>query len=164
MLRPVCLAESRHVCVWQWFCEMLAGRPVGRAGLIAELRREWRIHEPLPVAELAMTPLPVWMRCSPEALPIYPSVQRDLAMLVPPSLTHARVLEVIEKLATPELTDIKLFDIFKGKQIGAGYKSLAYTLTYRSDGKTLTDEEVNEMHAIILKGLQKELQVEIRVG
>ncbi|MGI6087121.1 MAG: phenylalanine--tRNA ligase subunit beta [Kiritimatiellia bacterium] len=149
------------------FVVMLAGRPVGRAGLIKpELRREWRIHEPLPVAELAMTPLLAGVDavCSPEALPIYPSVQRDLAMLVPPSLTHARVLEVIEKLATPELTDIKLFDIFKGKQIGAGYKSLAYTLTYRSDGKTLTDEEVNEMHAIILKGLQKELQVEIRVG
>ncbi len=149
------------------FAVLLDGRPIGRAGLIRPgLRQEWRIHEPLAAAELAVAPLLARLEavCAPRTPPVYPAVQRDLAMRVPLALTHARILEVIEKLAPPELTDVKLFDIFQGKQIGAGYKSLAYALTYRSGSKTLTDEDVNAMHNLILEGLRRELQAEIRIG
>ncbi len=149
------------------FAVLLDGRPVGRAGLIRpDLRREWRIHEPLAAAEIAVAPLLGHLEavCTPQTPPVYPGVQRDLALRVPLSLTHARVLEVIKKLSPPELTDARLFDIFEGKQIGAGYKSMAYALTYRSGSRTLTDEEVNRMHSLILEGLHSELQVEIRAG
>jgi phenylalanyl-tRNA synthetase beta chain len=64
--------------------------------------------------------------------------------------------------APPELTDIRLFDIFRSEEMGQGRRSLAYSLTYRSAERTLTDEDANRYHEAVKAGLKSELNVDIR--
>jgi phenylalanyl-tRNA synthetase beta chain len=95
----------------------------------------------------------------------YPSIARDIAMIVPEKLTHSEILRVIEEPAEPLLERVQLFDVFEtrdGITFGPAAKSLAYTLTYRAKNRTLTNEEVNEVHARIRGKLKRELGVTLR--
>jgi phenylalanyl-tRNA synthetase beta chain len=95
----------------------------------------------------------------------YPAVSRDIAMIVPEHLSHAEIMATIEGAREPLLATIELFDLFSGKEaasLGAGKKSLAYTLTYRDKNRTLTNDEVTVVHAKIRERLQRELGVELR--
>jgi phenylalanyl-tRNA synthetase beta chain len=83
-------------------------------------------------------------------------------MLVDDAITHARIEDVIRTAAPPELTAIRLFDIFRGEGIGEGHKSLAYSLEFRSAERSLTDEDANAYHESIKKALRTELDAEIR--
>jgi phenylalanyl-tRNA synthetase beta chain len=95
----------------------------------------------------------------------FPSVSRDIAMIVPEKLTHAEILRVIEEPAEPLLEGVQLFDVFEAREgvtSGPPGKSLAYTLTYRDKNRTLTNEEVTEVHARIRERLKRELGVTLR--
>jgi len=95
----------------------------------------------------------------------FPSVTRDIAMMVPEKLTHAEILPVIEEPAEPLLESIQLFDLFEGTEgtaPPASEKSLAYRLTYRAKNRTLTNEEVTAAHAKIRERLKRELGVTLR--
>jgi phenylalanyl-tRNA synthetase beta chain len=95
----------------------------------------------------------------------FPAVTRDIAMIVPESITHAEVLAVIEGAKEPLLERVALFDVFGGKQaenLGVERKSLAYTLTYRDRNRTLTNDEVTVVHARIRERLKRELGAELR--
>ena len=95
----------------------------------------------------------------------FPAVTRDIAMLVPEQLTHAEILRVIENPQEPLLERVQLFDVFEGQEAAdhvPAEKSLAYTLTYRDRNRTLTNEEVTEVHARIRERLQRELGVTLR--
>jgi phenylalanyl-tRNA synthetase beta chain len=95
----------------------------------------------------------------------FPAVTRDIAMLVPEKLTHAKILRVIENPQEPLLESVQLFDVFEGQEAAdhvPAEKSLAYTLTYRDRNRTLTNEEVTEVHARIRERLQRELGVTLR--
>jgi len=95
----------------------------------------------------------------------YPSITRDIAMIVPEKLTHAEVLRVIQEQSEPLLESAQLFDLFTTKE-GAdptvSGKSLAYRLTYRAKNRTLTNEEVTAAHAKIRERLKRELGVTLR--
>jgi phenylalanyl-tRNA synthetase beta chain len=95
----------------------------------------------------------------------YPSITRDIAMIVPEKLPHAEILRVIENASEPLLESVQLFDLFEGAErtdpTGSG-KSLAYRLTYRAKNRTLTNEEVTEAHAKIRERLKRELGVTLR--
>jgi DNA mismatch repair ATPase MutS len=69
-----------------------------------------------------------------------------------------------KKAAPKELTDIKLFDIFTSKELGKGRSSRAYSLTFRAEDRTLTDDEVNAAFLKIVESLKANLAVEIREG
>ena len=95
----------------------------------------------------------------------YPSITRDIAMIVPEKLTHSEILRVIEEPAEPLLESVQLFDVFEtrdGITFGPAAKSLAYKLTYRAKNRTLTNEEVTEVHARIREKLKRELGVTLR--
>ena len=95
----------------------------------------------------------------------YPSVTRDIAMIVPEKLRHAEILRVIQEPSEPLLESVQLFDLFEGAErtapTGSG-KSLAYRLTYRAKNRTLTNEEVTAAHAKIRERLKRELGVTLR--
>ena len=149
----------------QGFAIMTDGRCRGVAGVInRNLRAEWRLTDPVAVLEISLDPFlkrPVETAQAKE-LPAYPSVQRDMALIVPENIRHEDVLAAVEKFAQKELTNVELFDIYKSMEIGSGRKSLAYSFTYRSLSRTLTDEEVNELHDRVRAGIKKLLPVEIR--
>jgi phenylalanyl-tRNA synthetase beta chain len=92
----------------------------------------------------------------------YPSITRDIAMIVPEKLTHAEILRGIEEPVEPLLESVQLFDRFTTKEAAdptVSGKSLAYRLTYRAKNRTLTNEEVTEAHAKIRERLKRELGV-----
>ena len=95
-------------------------------------------------------------------LPMFPSIRRDVAMLVPESTTHEAVLSVVKQVKPPNLESFELFDIFRGKNIPAGQKSMAYAFTYRSAEGTLTDAQVNTAHEKVVAQLKLTLQAVIR--
>jgi phenylalanyl-tRNA synthetase beta chain len=121
---------------------------------------------PVFIAELNLDRFP--MGGSPKKfreLDRYPSITRDIAMIVPEKFTHAEILRVIENPSEPLLESVELFDLFDTKEgaspTGSG-KSLAYRLTYRAKNRTLTNEEVTAAHAKIRERLKRELGVTLR--
>lgn len=94
--------------------------------------------------------------------PKYPSTSRDIAMVVSESTPVAEIEKVIKEAGTEILRSIKLFDIYRGIQVGHGKKSVAYSLTYRHDDRTLTDVETEEAHAKVVEALKNNLGASIR--
>ena len=95
----------------------------------------------------------------------YPSITRDIAMIVPEKLTHAEILRTIEEPREALLESVQLFDLFEAQSepaLGTSGKSLAYRLTYRDKNRTLTNEEVTVVHAKIRERLKRELGVTLR--
>ena len=92
----------------------------------------------------------------------FPSVERDLAIVVDESTTAGEVEKVIVKQGGKLLDKIKLFDIYRDEKLGKNKKSLAYALQFNSMDKTLTDEEINPVIEKIITSLGKEFGAEIR--
>jgi len=151
-----------------WALEIsLNGEKVGCLGLVsAALRHQWRMTLPMPLAELRLTPLLKGTSAvsAVKPVPLYPAVRRDIAFVSDASVTHRNVVEVVRKAGPAELTGIELFDIFQSKEIGKGKRSMAYTLSFRSQDRTLTDAEVNGAFAKIVQALKSELGVDVREG
>jgi phenylalanyl-tRNA synthetase beta chain len=95
-------------------------------------------------------------------LPKYPAVERDIAVLVDEDLFVAAVEKVIKETGGEVIERTALFDVYKGPNIPEGKKSVAFSIWYRSSEKTLTDEEVNEIHARIVKALEEKLGAKLR--
>ncbi len=95
-------------------------------------------------------------------LPKYPNIQRDISMLVKDEINVKEIEKIIKNKGGKLLENVKLFDVYKGEQIEKGYKSVAYSILFRSNEKTLTDEEVNGPMKKILKELEEKLQAQLR--
>lgn len=80
------------------------------------------------------------------SLPRFPSVERDLAMIVDEAFSAQRIISWIKDLNHALIEDVQLFDQYRGAPIPEGKKSLAYTISYRAEDRTLTDGEVNGLH------------------
>lgn len=87
-------------------------------------------------------------------LPRYPAVERDLALLVPVSTPAVHVARTVQRAAGELLERLTLFDVYQGKQVPDGYRSLAYSLVFRAVDRTLKDAEVNDVIAQVEQALQ----------
>jgi phenylalanyl-tRNA synthetase beta chain len=95
-------------------------------------------------------------------VPRFPAMMEDLALIVEDKVSAEKVLATIMAAgAGTALKSAQVFDVFKGEQIGAGKKSLAYRLTYQAD-RTLTDAEVAKIREQIVKRLREELNAGLR--
>ena len=92
----------------------------------------------------------------------YPSVERDLAMVVPKTMKYHEISERIDKLNLNKLKDVKLFDVFESEKLGKDKKSMAVNFTFLDEEKTLTDKEIDSWMNKIMITLEKELNAEIR--
>lgn len=95
-------------------------------------------------------------------VPLYPAVKRDIAMIVPFGITNKAIVSEIRASGGEMAEEITLFDRYEGGNIEKGYFSLAYSITYRNPGRTLTDEEVNTKHEEISLNLASKLGVKVR--
>jgi phenylalanyl-tRNA synthetase beta chain len=95
-----------------------------------------------------------------QAIPRFPGIIRDLALVVDADITHQKILEIIKGFSL--ISEVILFDVYSGKQVAEGKKSLAYRLVYQSPTHTLTDEEVDKVEEQILKRLTGELGATLR--
>ncbi|MDK2811268.1 MAG: phenylalanyl-tRNA synthetase beta chain [Petroclostridium sp.] len=95
-------------------------------------------------------------------LPKYPAVTRDIAMLVKDEIMVKQIEDIIKQCSGKLLEDVKLFDVYKGKQIPEGMKSVAYSITFRASDRTLTDEDINKVFNKIINGLKTNLDAQLR--
>jgi len=95
-------------------------------------------------------------------LPKYPAVSRDIAMLVDDEVLAGDIYDIIAKAGGKLLTDITLFDVYKGTQIPEGKKSMAYSVTLRAEDRTLTEEEINKVMGKILRSLEANAGAKLR--
>ena len=145
-----------------------AGGVIGLAGQLTVARAtQLGAAAPVFLAQLEVDPLLRSARGGARYQEIdkYPAVARDIAMIVPETLSHADVERVLASGEEPLLQNVQLFDLFSGREgssVGSGKKSLAYTLTYRERNRTLTNDEVTVVHTRIRDRLRSELGAELR--
>lgn len=98
-----------------------------------------------------------------EELPRYPAVQRDLAVVVDLRVPAGELQRTVKEAAGATLEHVRAFDEYRGDQVGEGLKSIAFTLTFRSPERTLTDAEVEGVMAEIRQRLEKKHGARFRV-
>ncbi|MFZ5815401.1 MAG: phenylalanine--tRNA ligase subunit beta [Bacillota bacterium] len=143
---------------------LVGGQVVGHLGeLHPKVQEAWDLPGRVYVAEIAFRPLVEAARPQREygAVPRFPAVSRDVAMLVGLDLPASRVEEAIRQAGGELLEEVTLFDLYQGERLPAGKRSLAYRLTYRAADRTLTDADLEPVHNRVreaLRGLGAELR------
>jgi phenylalanyl-tRNA synthetase beta chain len=95
-------------------------------------------------------------------VPRFPSALRDIAVIVEDMVSAEQVMAEIRAAGGDLLSDIRLFDLYKGESIPAGTKSLAFALSYQAADRTLTDKEVDKAHKKIEERLTRMLKAQVR--
>ena len=95
-------------------------------------------------------------------VPAFPPMLEDIALIVDENLPAAQIEALIRQTGGKMLAEVRLFDVYRGEQIGAGKKSLAYALTYQAPDRTLTDKEAATIRNKIVKRLAYEVKAELR--
>lgn len=95
-------------------------------------------------------------------LPRFPAILRDLALVVMEEISYAELERAIRELAGPYLAGLELFDIYTGAQVSAGRKSMAFSLAFRAEDRTLTDAEVNAYVEAIVTGMRERYGAALR--
>ncbi|NPV86457.1 MAG: phenylalanine--tRNA ligase subunit beta [Anaerolineae bacterium] len=95
-------------------------------------------------------------------VPLFPPVLEDIAVVVDEDISSDRVMAVIVETGGALLTDVRLFDVYRGEQVGQGKKSLAYKLTYQAPDRTLTDAEATRIRQRIIDALGEQLDAQLR--
>lgn len=97
-----------------------------------------------------------------KSLPKFPASLRDIAMLIKDDIPVGDIHNVINRAGKELIENIELFDVYKGKQIPEGMKSVAYSITYRAENRTLKDEEVNRVHEKVVNAIVKKFGAQLR--
>ncbi len=134
--------------------------PLGEVGqLVPTLAKKYDLRDAVFLAELNLDLLLARRNTAKsfKSLPAFPSIRRDVAMLVPEATTHETVLNLVKQSKPQHLENVELFDVFRGKNIPAGQKSMAYAFTYRNAERTLTDTDVNAAHEKLVEQFKANL-------
>lgn len=142
---------------------LVDGNPVGVLGEVhPKVLAVFELNEPAYLFELNVTALLSYTAAPVihQAVPRFPAVPRDIAIVLDTGVTHEKVRDVI--VSFPLVSQVKLFDVYSGKQVPAGKKSLAYSIIFMSPDHTLTDNEVNGVMEKIVARLNKEFGATLR--
>jgi phenylalanyl-tRNA synthetase beta chain len=150
-------------------CELISnGRSIGHLGLVRPRQaRELGAKGEVIVAEVELPAVAARSLFKLKPLERFPAVTRDIAFVAPRSTHWAEVIATLNSARESLLADVQVFDLFvdpSGQKIPADKKSLACSLTYRASDRTLTQDEVNEVHQRLKKRLVDELGVTLREG
>jgi len=151
---------SEHVLMLE-----VKGRYTGQAvGISDTILAKFSIDQPVFYAELDVQllhdALPDRQIFTPVAR--YPSVTRDLAVLVSKDVRAGRIVETVRKADPGHLRDVRIVDVFTHESIGTDRKSIAFTMTFQSDDHTLKDSEVNQAVGQVMQAVQRDLGAELR--
>jgi len=150
-------------------CELVShGSSVGYLGLVRPRQaRELGAKNPIILAEVELPRIAGRSLFKLKPLERFPAVTRDIAFVASRSVHWAEVVATLNSARESLLVDVQIFDLFidpSGQKIPADKKSLACSLTYRASDRTLTQDEVNEVHQRLKKRLVDELDVNLREG
>ena len=144
----------------------LGGRRIGEVGLIKPevLEASFDIKRAVYAAELDLEAIEALGRGPAEflALPRYPAIVRDIAIIVQEGVPAGEVLGAARDAGEQWLERVELFDVYKGKPLPKGTKSLGLRFTYRSSERTLTEQELNPRHEALVQRLLKRFNATLR--
>ncbi|MFO7951868.1 MAG: phenylalanine--tRNA ligase subunit beta [Bacillota bacterium] len=120
-----------------------------------DIAEAWEIDQPVTVGEFDLSVLENMANLVPRVTPLprYPASSRDLAIVVPKEISAKQLEKTIREAGGDMVSRVKLFDLYEGKQIPEDKRSLAYSITFRLEDRTLTDQEVNQAQQNIEKAL-----------
>ncbi len=144
----------------------LDGVPIGLIGELhpAEAMR-LDLNDPCAVYELDLSTLIAYgfsPRKTFQPPPKYPAIRRDLALVLDRNFPADMVVKTIWECGASLLESVEVFDVYEGAAVAAGKKSVALACRYRAKDRTLTDEEVNRIHAVLVERARMRLGAELR--
>jgi phenylalanyl-tRNA synthetase beta chain len=95
-------------------------------------------------------------------LPKFPAVTRDIAMLVRDELSAGEIADALREASNGLAESVRLFDLYRGDQVPEGHRSLAFRVTYRDASGTLTDKQVDQVHALLAEVARDRFRATIR--
>jgi phenylalanyl-tRNA synthetase beta chain len=96
------------------------------------------------------------------SIPTQPPILEDIALIVDENIPAGEVENLIRQTGGQTVTEVRLFDVYRGDQIGKGKKSLAYSLTYQNPERTLTDKDAAKLRNKIVRRLEREFGARLR--
>jgi len=172
LLSKFCLDNYRFIYydIQESLCDPCIGIEINGtyAGFLGRIRKQIAdkldIDEVVFVCELKIRAiLDGWARDRKfSSLPKFPGVTRDLAFTIDATLPQKSVEDVIRKVGAPLCTDVALFDMYSGEQIGREKKSVAYALEFQSPDRTLTDKEIDDVLKKIIEAVRRQWNGELR--
>lgn len=152
--------------LFEWGSELSVGdRSLGVFGTLSkETLKAWELDGPVFAFEIDLDLLVELLpeRRAYREPPRFPRARRDAALVLDEGVAAGDVLEEVRASEEPLLTDVQVFDVYRGEQLGGGKKSLALGLTYMSEERTLTDAEVDEAHTRIVERLEERFGASLR--
>ena len=142
-------------------------RMIGSMGAVhPETLKGFGIKQPVYFFEIDLNQLLTLEKRAKQftALPKYPSVKRDISLVVPDNVPAGDLLRAIRTQQQKYLESAEIFDVYRGKPIQASHKSVALSVTYRSATATLDDQTVDKMHDKIVNSLMAEFNAHYRKG
>ncbi len=143
----------------------LGGRAVGLAGALhPEVAERFDLAGDVWIAELDFAGVAHYVprRSIPRPVPRFPAVTRDIAAVVDEAFLADAIVQEVRAFNDPRIESVRLFDCYRGAPVAAGRKSLAFTIAYRAADRTLTDDEVNALHARLREHLRQRFALELR--
>ena len=128
---------------------VLAAFDLGQAVTLAEIDFDRWIHQGVSPARYRQ-------------IPRFPSVTRDLSIIVDADVQSGQIVMFLQNFHPQLLRDVHLFDVYAGKPVPLGRKSLTFAFTYRADDRTLTDEEVNSIQTQVVEQLRRRFGAQLR--
>ena len=159
--------QSQHFAFHTGRCARIVidDEVVGYAGEIhPDVLENYEISKKTYVAELDLDVIfkKASRKIDFKPLPRFPSSDRDLAIVVEENVLAADVISAIKAIGGKLLEEVELFDVYQGSQIAKGYKSMAFSLVFRAEDRTLTDKEVNDIMERITAGLEEKFDASLR--
>jgi phenylalanyl-tRNA synthetase beta chain len=139
--------------------------PLGVFGQVNPLlARKLDLRDPVFAAELNLGMLLARRNAARSLKPLaaFPGSRRDIAMVVDDAVTHDAVLLAVKQAKPENLEGVELFDVYRGKGVPEGRKSLAYAFTYRHAERTLTEAEITAAHGKVAARLKEQLNASLR--
>lgn len=144
---------------------IVENRTIGFAGELSPMKtRERDFTGKVQILEILLEPLLVQTRKERVFRPIprYPFIERDLSLVVERNCSGDKIKHLISRLGHDIIASVVLFDLYRGKSIPDGYQSVAFRIRYQSEDRTLTDEEVQEVHSRVVVAVTTELGASLR--
>lgn len=151
------LVPGRRACV------EYDGQRIAEFGVVApEIAARWGLPAATALFEIRLDALPERPAAQAGPVPRFPVVRRDLALVVPATVSAAALVEAVGRFGGPRLAAVRIFDTYTGVGIPSGARSIAMGLIFRDLSRTLTDGEVDQAVSAIMTGLAEEMGAHVR--
>jgi phenylalanyl-tRNA synthetase beta chain len=145
----VCLGDDPIGVVGEIHPTVLAAFDLGQAVTLAEIDFDRWVDQGMSTAQYRQ-------------IPRFPSAMRDVSIIVDAAVQAGQIMQFLQNFYPERLRAVRLFDVYAGKPVPVGRKSLTFALTYRADDRTLTDEEVNSVQTRVVEQLRQRFGAQLR--